>query len=49
MTSRITSHFDLLDSSTRAAIFSVKATVTSVICKGNLDNPWTIEILINSC
>lgn len=49
MTSSIASYFDIVDSKTGKAIFTVKATVTSVICRGNLGNPWNIELIVNSC
>lgn len=49
VTSTIDSFFDIVDSKGNKPLFSVKATVTSVISKDNFGNPWTLELLVSSC
>ena len=45
MTSLIDSYLTIKDRS--KVLFHVKATVKSVICKDNTDNPWTLELLFS--
>lgn len=49
VTSTIDSFFDIVDIKGNKPLFSVKATVTSVISKDNFGNPWTLELLVSSC
>lgn len=49
VTSSIDSLFDIVESKKNKVLFCVKATVTSVISKDNFGNPWTLELVINSC
>ena len=49
VTSTIDSFFDIVDIKGNKPLFSVKATVTSVISKDNFGNPLTLELLVSSC
>ena len=49
VTSSIDSFFEIVESKQNRVLFCVKATVTSVISKDNFGNPWTLELVINSC
>lgn len=47
VTSLIDSYFTIKDRNRSKVLFHVKATVKSVICKDNTDNPWTLELLFS--